>query len=89
MKYLLDRAKVGDFIIQYYGKNGELPPQVELKVNPNEQSSDPNIYLENVLTSTELLYGDYFLKAFEVADNMQRRHNKRLSFPYLKIGMKL
>ena len=66
-----DRQKVGDFIIQYYRKNGELPPQVQLKVNPNEQEQDPSIYLENVLTGTELLYRDYFLKAFEVADNIQ------------------
>ena len=64
-----DRTKVGDFIIQYYRKNGQLPPQVTLKVNPNEQEQDPKIYLENVLTGTELLYRDYFLKAFASADD--------------------
>ena len=44
-----DRAKVGDYIIQYYRKNGELPPQVKLQLNPS-QEQDPKIYLENVLT---------------------------------------
>tara|TARA_B100001989_G_scaffold118139_2_gene83228 strand:- start:5491 stop:9291 length:3801 start_codon:yes stop_codon:yes gene_type:complete len=65
---LRDRAKVGDYIIQYYRKNGKLPPQVGLKYKEDEQELIPQYYLQSALTSTELLYRDYFLKAFQSAD---------------------